>query len=241
MLLLLYIDNYTEQQMPLTDTTIEPTLLESNLEELQENYPSIREVSISNKDIIYRQGSHCAYLFLIRHGIVKLSHISKQGNELTTALLKQGDIIGNLHNDFANQEMKETAQALGEVDFIRVEYSDFKKLMSHHAEWSWHFFEMITTRKQLVEKKLRTIITQPVEMRVMATLLELAETFGIRCTHGFALEVHLSQQDLADLVGASRSVVSTIMNDFRNRGMLDYTREQICINDAAFIDLCDLE
>ncbi|WP_244073696.1 helix-turn-helix domain-containing protein [Nitrosomonas sp. PY1] len=60
--------------------------------------------------------------------------------------------------------------------------------------------------------------------------------FGIRCTHGYTLEIHLTQQEVADLVGASRSVVSTILNDFRNRGM--YTRDQICINDAALIDSC---
>jgi len=47
----------------------------------------------------------------------------------------------------------------------------------------------------------------------------------------------LLNHDVADLVGASRSVASTILNDFRSRGMLDYTREQICINDAAFINL----
>lgn len=217
------------------------TLFESSLEKLQEDYSSIREINVSSKDIIYRQGSHCSYLFWIRHGIVKISHITEQGNTLTTALLKQGDIIGNLQNTSASQEMAETAQALGEVSFIRIEYHDFKALMSHQAELSWHFFEMIYTRKQLVEKKLRTIMTQPVEMRIMATLLELAEMFGIRCTHGLALEIHLTQQDVADLVGASRSVVSTIMNDFRIRGMLDYTRDQICINDAAFSDLCNLQ
>lgn len=70
-------------------------------------------------------------------------------------------------------------------------------------------------------------------MRVIVTLLELVEMFGIGCTHGYALEIHLTQQEVADLVGASRSVVSTILNDFRNRGMLGYTRDQICINDAA--------
>ena len=56
--------------------------------------------------------------------------------------------------------------------------------------------------------------------------------------HGYTLEIHLTQQEMADLVGASRSVVSTILNDFRNRGMLDYTRDQICINDAALHDFC---
>jgi CRP-like cAMP-binding protein len=55
------------------------------------------------------------------------------------------------------------------------------------------------------------------------------------------LEIHLTQQEVADLVGASRSVVSTVLNDFRNRGMLDYTRDQICINDAALADSCGFQ
>jgi len=92
-------------------------------------------------------------------------------------------------------------------------------------------------RRQRVERKLRTILTQPVEVRVINTLLELAEMFGIRCSHGYTLEIHLTQQEVADLVGASRSVVSAILNDFRNRGMLDYTRDQICINDIALINI----
>lgn len=80
---------------------------------------------------------------------------------------------------------------------------------------------MLASRKS--ERKLRTVLTQPVESRVITTLLELSEIFGIECTRGYALKIHLTQQEVADLVGASRSVVGTILNDFRSRGMLDYT------------------
>ena len=157
---------------------------------------------------------------------------------LTIDLLRRGDVIGCFQNNSADQEMDETAQALGEVNYYRVAYSDFKAMMFHQAELAWYVIEDMYARKQRVERKLRAILTQPVEMRVIATLLELAEMFGIRCTHGYTLEIHLTQQEVADLVGASRSVVSTILNDFRNRGMLDYTRDQICINDAALHDSC---
>lgn len=68
-------------------------------------------------------------------------------------------------------------------------------------------------------------------------LFELTQLFGTRCLHGYALEIFLTQQELADLVGASRSVVSTIMNNFRDQGVLNYTREQICINDPALISI----
>jgi len=226
----------------LTERSAKPesmdAFFERGFEQLKQDYPSIQEINAASKDFLYRQGDHCTYVFWIKSGIVKLSHLTTQGTEITIALLRKGDVIGHLQGDSVHQEMEETAQALGEVSYCRLAYSDFKAMLSNHAELAWHVFEETYARKQKIERKLRTILTQSVEMRLAATLLELAEMFGIRCTHGYALEIHLTQQEVADLIGASRPVVSTILNDFRNRGMLDYTRDQICINDAALSDFC---
>ena len=214
---------------------------ECDVNQLQKDYRSILEMNVPKKTFLYRQGDRCSDLFWIKNGIVKLSHLTEQGNEITIDLLKRGDVIGCFQNNSLSQEMEETAQALGEVNYYRITYSDFKAMMSHQAELAWYVIEDMYARKQRVERKLRTILTQPVEMRVITTLLELAGMFGIRCTHGYTLEIHLTQQEVADLVGASRSVVSTVLNDFRNRGMLDYTRDQICINDAALADSCGFQ
>lgn len=214
---------------------------ECDVIQLQKDYRSILEMNVPKKTFLYRQGDRCSDLFWIKNGIVKLSHLTEQGNEITIDLLKRGDVIGCFQNNSLSQEMEETAQALGEVNYYRIAYSDFKAMMSHQAELAWYVIEDMYARKQRVERKLRTILTQPVEMRVITTLLELAGMFGIRCTHGYTLEIHLTQQEVADLVGASRSVVSTVLNDFRNRGMLDYTRDQICINDAALADSCGFQ
>jgi CRP/FNR family transcriptional regulator, cyclic AMP receptor protein len=221
-----------------TKSRIISEFFECDLRELQKDYPSIQEINISNKAFLYHQGDHCSELFWIKSGIGKLSHLTEQGTEITIALFEKGDVIGGLQNNSVAQDMEETAQALGDVEFYKVAYNDFKAMMAHQPELAWYVFEKIYTRKQKIESKLRTTLTQPVEKRVIATLLELAEMFGIECTHGYALEIHLTQQEVADLVGANRSVVSTILNDFRNREMLDYTRDQICINDAALMDHC---
>ena len=60
-------------------------------------------------------------------------------------------------------------------------------------------------------------MTQSVEWRVIETLVELAGTFGAQCPHGFSLEIRLTHQDIADFVGASRQVVSSILSDLRKR------------------------
>jgi CRP/FNR family cyclic AMP-dependent transcriptional regulator len=207
---------------------------EDTMKKWRENCPSLQEINLLDKDFLYRQGDLCSHVFWINTGIIKLSHITEQGNELIVALLQSGDIIGSLPTDGSSPLMEETAQAVGEATLFRLEHHDFKGLISHQSDLSWQVFETQCIRRQQAERKLLNILAQPVENRIIAMLKELAEMFGIRCTHGYALEIHLTQQELADLVGASRPAVSTIMNDLRSRGILDYTRELICVNDVLF-------
>lgn len=204
------------------------------LEKGRQIYPSFQSVHISDKGLLYRQGFSCPHIFLINKGIVKLSYITEQGDEWTVALLGRGDIIGGLQANSSKKVMEETAQALGDASLYRIEYHDFKALISHQPELSWQLFERQCIRRHKAERKLLDILAQPVENRIITMLKELAEIFGKRCTHGYALEIRLTQQELADLVGASRPVVSTLMNDLRSRGMLDYTRDLICVNDVMF-------
>ncbi len=212
------------------------SIFEQNLGEWKKIYPGIREIEISDKQFLYRQGDCSTGFFWIRQGIVKLSYLTQQGSELTLTLLTRGDIFGRLQHDEDYRLVEESAQALGDVICYCIGLKDFKQLILNRPDLSWLILESINDRQRRTEQKLRMILTQPVEQRIVATLRELAQLFGARCTHGFSLEVFLTQQELADLVGASRSVVSTIMNNFRSRGLLDYTREQICINDSAFSD-----
>ena len=137
--------------MPLPELSTKSRLInineffEKSLEQIQKDYPAIQKIHASNKDFLYRQGDHCSDFFWIKRGIVKLSHVTAQGTEITIALLRKGDVMGCLQNNSAGQEVEETAQALEEVNFYRIAYNDFKALMSQHTELAWHVFEELST------------------------------------------------------------------------------------------------
>ena len=209
-----------------------------NLKQLMYKYSSLKKAQVVNKILLFRQGERCEHVWWITDGIVKLSHLTEQGSEITVALMKQGDVIGSLHEHFNQSVMMETAQTLGEVNSLRLSYNDFKMMLSDYPALAWWVIGRNYIHQQNVKRKLCAILTQSVEVRVAETLLELASVFGSRCAHGYVLEIYLTQQQVADLAGASRPVVSTILNNFRNHGMLNYTRDQICINDAALYDFC---
>jgi CRP-like cAMP-binding protein len=112
---------------------------------------------------------------------------------LIVAFLQSGDIIGSLPTDGTSPLIEETAQAVGEATLFRLEHDDFNALISHQSDLSWQVFETQCIRRQQAERKLLTILAQPVENRIMAMLKEFAEMSGIQCTHGYALEIHLPQ------------------------------------------------
>lgn len=209
-------------------------ITEKNLDEWRQRCSSVRVLQIPDRGFLYHQGEKCPYVFLLGKGIVKISYLTEQGGEWTAALLRSGDIIGPLHGHSSETTMPETAQALGEATVIRLELREFIQLLTEQAALLRQVLGTQYARRQQAERKLINILAQPVENRILDMLKELAELFGKRCTHGYALEIRLTQQELADLVGASRPVVSTIMNELRGRSLLEYTRELICVKDNLF-------
>jgi CRP/FNR family cyclic AMP-dependent transcriptional regulator len=190
-------------------------------------------VAVADKAILYAQGEPANALFLILDGFVKTSHICEDGTEITMDLLKCGEIAGEFSNPQLPLVYEETARAIGDVVAQRVLANDLRAAMEVNPRLAIFVAEHLAGSKRWVQRRLLRAMTQSVEWRVIETLVELAGTFGAQCPHGFSLEIRLTQQDIADFVGASRQVVSSILSDLRRRGLLDYTRDMICINDSA--------
>jgi CRP-like cAMP-binding protein len=193
-----------------------------------------RWMTLEDKGLLYAQGGPADAVFLILDGFAKISHIAEDGTEITTDLLKPGDMAGRLPQSPRSCLVhEEQARAIGPLAVRCVENAELLFAMQSNAQLSLLLAVYLARSKQAAQRRSLRALTQPVNRRVAETLVELAHAFGAPCPHGFSLEIKLTQQDIADLVGASRSVVSTILNDLRSRGLLDYTRDMICVNDSA--------
>jgi CRP-like cAMP-binding protein len=193
---------------------------------------SARGVRLADRADLYAQGEPAHRLFLILDGFVKTSRICEDGTEITIELLKYGDIAGAIPNRQQPSEHEETARAIGDVVVQRVLAHELRAAMEVNPRLAVFVAEYLARSKRSAERRVIRAMTQSVDRRVIETLVELAG-FGARCPHGFSLEIRLTQQDIADLVGASRPVVSSILSGLRKRGLLDYTRDMICVNDSA--------
>jgi CRP/FNR family transcriptional regulator, cyclic AMP receptor protein len=184
-------------------------------------------VVIKNRGAIYLQGESANTVFCVLEGQVVISRTNGDGSSITIALLGAGDFFGGALSGAAKNE--DTAKAKGAVTIWRASINEFRALLRSHPDASWELTAAIARRQRHVERKLEGVAFKRVEVRLAETFRELSGGFALRCEHGFGQHLRLSQQELADLVGATRPVVSTILNKLRDQGVLGYNREYVCV------------
>jgi CRP/FNR family cyclic AMP-dependent transcriptional regulator len=195
--------------------------------DLRRDCPTARIVAVRHRGTIYRQGEAARAIFCVLKGQVTLARDSHDGATITTAALSAGDFFGAALSGVAKSE--DTAKAKGAVSVWRAPIDEFRRLLQHHPDASWEFVSSLARRQRQMERRLEGFAFKRVEARLAETFRELSGGFAMRCEHGFGQHLRLSQQELADLVGASRPVVSTILNRLRDKGVLGYNREYVCV------------
>ena len=196
-------------------------------EDLRRDCPTARIVAIRHRGTIYRQGEPGRTVFCVLHGQVTIARVSYDGATLTTAALGPGDFFGPALSGAT--EAEDTARAKGVVSVWRAPINELRRLLLNHPVVAWEFVSILARRQRQMERRLESFAFKRTEARLAEAFRELSGGFATRCDHGFGLHLRLTQQELADLVGASRPVVSTILNRLRDKGVLGYNREYVCV------------
>jgi CRP/FNR family transcriptional regulator, cyclic AMP receptor protein len=196
-------------------------------EDLRRDCPTARIVAIRHRGTIYRQGDPGRTVFCVLDGQVTIARVSLDGTTLTTAALGAGEFFGPALSGAS--EAEDTARAKGAVSVWRAPIHEFRALLLQHPAAAWEFASLLAQRQRLMERRLESFAFKRTEARLAETFRELSGGFATRCEHGFGQHLRLTQQELADIVGASRPVVSTILNKLRDKGVLGYNREYVCV------------
>ncbi|MDP9053483.1 MAG: Crp/Fnr family transcriptional regulator [Acidobacteriota bacterium] len=171
------------------------------------------------KDVIFSQGDDAAALFNIRKGQIKLSVVSSGGKEAVIAVLNAGDYFGE--GCLAGQPVRmSTATAMTECLILRISRATVVGLLETDPAFSSELLSYMLTRTIRIEEDLIDQLFNSSEKRLARTLLLLAN-FG---KEGRPEKVipKISQEELAEIVGTTRSRVSFFMNKFRRMGFIKY-------------------
>jgi CRP/FNR family cyclic AMP-dependent transcriptional regulator len=169
---------------------------------------------------LFRQGQPADSLFYLRRGKVKLAVVSREGKEAIIAILDAGEFVGE--GCLAGQKSRmATATALTDCTLFRIERTLMVRLLHERHEISELFVAHLLSRNIRYEADLVDQLFNSGEKR-LARILLLLSHFGEESRAEPVLP-RVSQDDLAQMVGTTRSRVSHFMNKFRKLGFINYT------------------
>ena len=139
--------------------------------------------------------------------------------DVTLGLASRGDVLAP-SAAFGDRPAETGAEALSDGHVLLLSPDAWNAFGLAEPELNLKLATSIGRRIARLQKKLEEFSRAGVEGRVAATLLELADDYGVATPGGIKLDVPLSQEDLARLAGTTRETCSSAVADFARRGFV---------------------
>jgi CRP-like cAMP-binding protein len=158
-------------------------------------------------------------VYLLERGLVRIFRTSRSGAETTFGYVRPGEIFGELAV-FSSRPRESFAVAARASLVWRLRRDAIRAVLAAHAGIVLAVTKQVGSRLKRIESRVEHLVFRPVHSRVAGILLELAEEFGRPNAHGLVVDLSLSQEELATLVGASRQAVNASLRELERAKMI---------------------
>jgi len=179
-------------------------------------------------DVIFYQDDPGDTFYVILNGQVKVSVSSPEGQEAILVMLDTGDSFG----EFAlldEQPRSATIQATRPTEVLALRKEEFHRIIRQWPEIALGLLRVMTKRLRDTDQLVQDAAFLDVAERLAKKLLSLVEQHGRITPRGIELDIQLTQQDLAAMIGATRESVNKQLGAFRDRGIVAVDRQRITI------------
>ncbi len=179
-----------------------------------------RMVQVKAGHVFFSQGGLADAIFFLDSGRAKLTVVSKRGKEATVTMLAPGDFIGEESLAGGSELHDATATAVTPCKALKLSRKEMVLLLHEQHEFSDIFLKFVLLRGVRTREDLIDQLFNNSEKRLARTLLIMAE-FG-KPGDPESMIPPVTQEELADMIGTTRSRVSKFMNNFRKLHYIDY-------------------
>ncbi len=183
-------------------------------------------------DIVCQKEEPGHALFIVERGSVRIYLPSAQGNDLILAVLGTGDFFGDI-SLLDGQPRSASASAVGEATILTLERADFIALITRRPAAAMAVLEAVARRLRETDEMASDLAFLDVAGRLAKKLVELASSHGVERADGILIDLPVTQEELANMIGVTRESVNRNLSDFRRRGLIKNQGRKIVIADAA--------
>ena len=188
------------------------------------------ELKLSRGEHLFIEGDQGDRLYVVLDGKIKLTRAATDGRESLWSVLGPGEMFGEL-SLFDPRPRTSTASAVTEVTVAALGDEALRPWLMDRPDVSMHMLRALARRLRRANDVTADLVFTDVPGRVAKNLLDLAERFGEQDNVGLHVHHDLTQEELAQLVGASRETVNKALADFAARGWLQISARSVLILD----------
>lgn len=181
-------------------------------------------------DVLFHEGEQGDRLYVIGEGKVKLGRTSADGRENLLAILGPGEMFGEL-SLFDPGPRTASAIAVAETQVLALSTDQLREYLTNRPKVALTLLAALARRLRRTNESLADLVFTDVPGRVAKALLDLAQRFGRPVEDGIMVSHDLTQEELAQLVGASRETVNKALADFATRGWLRLEARAVLLQD----------
>ena len=191
---------------------------------------SMESIRLPKGSTLFSEGDPGDHLYVIVEGKLKLGTSSGDGRENLLSILGPGEMFGELSLFYAGPRTS-TATAVTDVRLLSLGHDKVIPWVTEHPQVALDLLERLAQRLRRTNEVVGDLVFSDVPGRVAKALLDLGERFGKTTDDGLYVHHDLTQEELAQLVGASRETVNKALADFASRNWIRLDGRAVLITD----------
>lgn len=170
-------------------------------------------------EFVFRAGDATHHVYLLLRGRVKIYQPSSVGKEVILWFCFGGELFG-LAEAARGGERVVSAQACDDAEILCIRQEQFTAFLAQHPRTALMIVQVLSCRLRVLGDVVINLISDDVHTRVLKMLLQLGSRCGIPHAQGLRLNITLTHQEIADMIGTTRQTVTTILGQLEREGMI---------------------
>ncbi|MBI3541429.1 MAG: Crp/Fnr family transcriptional regulator [Deltaproteobacteria bacterium] len=188
--------------------------------------------SYKKGQVIFYEGNQAYGLYCIFAGRVKLYKTGVDGRQQIVRIAGPGDLLG-YRSLFADEPYAATSETLEDATICCIDKTAFFPLLSKNPELALNVIKKLSRELREAEDLATSIAQRSVRERMAELLLMLKETYGKPTKKGIRIDLQLTREELAEMIGITQETAIRLLSEFKTDGMIEVKDREITILKAA--------
>ena len=179
---------------------------------------------------IFFQGNPPMGLYCVSSGKIKITRTGNDGKEAILRIAGPGDVLGH-RSLFSKEKYEATATVIEDSSICFIEKNYIYSAIQNNPSIAMSMIEKLSRDMGVAERKSAAMFQKNARERLADLFLEFAEDYGVPLDNKIKLDIRLSRDEIASIIGSAHETVIRLISEFKEEGILELDGKTILVRD----------